>query len=290
MTVGLLTTNYNTAELTLKCITNCLNFADDKIDQFTVVDDCSTEVFENPFENVMLIRNPQNMGLVKSLNKGLSVTDTDLIILFDSDAWPLESYIKQTKIFFEQNPTIGIAAYRTYNDKGDITASFEPEPNALSVLFGQKLHGFYQKHLNKNRSDITVYTCAMVIRREALAEVGGFDENYDWLELDHDICMSASRKGWGIGLIPVRAYHKGSGTPQRVGNRVIRFYTNRIKLLKKFNKYPVKYLLNSIITTRLILEYLYINTLGRIIFSNNVREDKSYSRSKLIGLFFNGKI
>jgi GT2 family glycosyltransferase len=290
MTVGLLTTNYNTAALTTKCISNCLLYADDKIDQFTVVDDCSTELFENSFKNVRVLRNDQNSGLVKSLNKGLKVTLTDLVILFDSDAWPLENYIVKTKKFFQDHPETGIAAYTTENGNGKATSSFEPEPNAMSVLLGQKLHGYYQKYLIQNPKHITVYTCAMVIRKEVIAQIGGFDENYDWLELDHDICMSAIRKGWDIGIIPVRAYHKGSGTPQKVGNRVIRFYLNRIKLLKKFNKYPAKYLLNSIIVSRLTIEYLLINTVGRVKFSHEVREDKSYSRSKLIRLFFTGKI
>jgi GT2 family glycosyltransferase len=66
MTVGLITTNYNTTELTSKCISNCLQYADDNIDQFTVVDDCSTELFENTFKGVQLLRNPQNMGLIKA--------------------------------------------------------------------------------------------------------------------------------------------------------------------------------------------------------------------------------
>jgi GT2 family glycosyltransferase len=290
MTVGIITTNYNTMEMTSKCIDHCLRYADDKIDQFTVVDDCSTELFENKFNNVQLLRNPQNLGLVKSLNKGLNATDTDLVVLFDSDAWPLEEYILKTKAFFEANPTIGIAAYSTENAEGNPAVAFEPEPDAMSVILGQKLHGYYQKYFNKSPKQITVYTCAMVIRKEVLQQVGGFDENYDWLELDHDICMSAIRKGWGIGLIPVRAFHKGSGTPQKVGKRVIRFYQNRIKLLKKFGKYPAKPLLNSLIVGRLAVEYLAINTLGRIKMSNEVRADKSYSRSSLIGMFFTGKI
>jgi GT2 family glycosyltransferase len=290
MTVGLITTNYNTTELTSKCISNCLQYADDNIDQFTVVDDCSTELFENTFKGVQLLRNPQNMGLIKSLNRGLSATDTDLVILFDSDAWPLENYIVKTKQYFKDNPKVGIAAYKTENAAGKPAVSFEPEPDAMSVILGQKLHGYYQKYFNKTPKQITVYTCAMVIRKEVLQQVGGFDENYDWLELDHDICMSAIRKGWGIGLIPVRAFHKGSGTPQKVGRRVIRFYQNRIKLLKKFGKYPVRPLLNSLIVGRLAVEYLAINTLGRIKMSDEVRADKSYSRSSLIGMFFTGKI
>ncbi|OKS85139.1 glycosyltransferase family 2 protein [Mucilaginibacter polytrichastri] len=290
MTVGLLTTNYNTYELSTKCIENCLRFADDTIDKFVVVDDCSNEKFDVEFDNVTLIRNVENKGLVKSLNVGLAALDTDLVILFDSDAWPLEKYIERTKAYFRDNPKVGIAAYEIENAEGQPTAVFEPEPDAMSVVLGQKLHKYYQSKFNKNPKLITVYTCAMVIRKEVLQEIGGFDENYDWLELDHDICMRAIRKGWHIGVMPIKAFHKGSGTPQLVSKRLIRFYKNRVMLLKKFNKYPLGPLLNMIIIGRLSIEYVFINVLGRFKYSEEVRKDKAYSRSKLISLFVNGTI
>lgn len=290
MTTGLLTTNYNTSSMSTQCVEHCLRYADDTIDQFIIVDDHSTEEFNLPFENVKIIRNAVNLGLVKSLNVGLSSMNTDLIILFDSDAWPLENFILKTKEYFKNNPEVGIAAYQTVNADQQPTASFEAEPDAMSILLGQQLHAKYQKIFDKNPGRITVYTCAMVIRKEVLEQVGGFDENYDWLELDHDICMSASRKGWKIGVIPVKAFHKGSGTAQKVAHRVIRFYKNRIKLLRKFKKYPMEPLLNSIVIGRLSIEYLMINVVGRLKYSDEVRRDKSSSRTELIKLFISGKI
>lgn len=290
MTLGLLTTNYNTWEMSSQCIRHCLNFADDIIDQFVVVDDCSTQKFVNEFSSITLIQNNENIGLVKSLNVGINHLDTDLIIIFDSDAWPLEKYIKAVKSYFEQNPAIGIAAFQTQNFDGRPTASSEPEPNALSLILGQKLHGYYQKIFEQNPSEITLYTCAMILRKEVIQQVGGFDESYDWLELDHDICMSAIRKGWKMGIIPVKAFHKGSGTPQKVGKRVIRFYKNRIKLLRKFNKYPYERLLNALIIGRLSFEFLLINSIGRLKYPREVRKDKSISRYELIRLFVAGNI
>lgn len=130
----------------------------------------------------------------------------------------------------------------------------------------------------------------MVLRNEVLKEIGGFDEKYDWLELDHDICMRAMRSGWEVGVIPVRAFHKGSGTPQLVSKRVIRFYQNRIKLLKKFKKYPAPLLLNGLIVMRLSFEYMLINIFGRIKYSDSIRKDKSHSRSTLISCFLKGQI
>jgi GT2 family glycosyltransferase len=290
MSIGILVTNYNTWSLTSKCVEHCLKYADTTMDQFVVVDDCSIEQFDNQFKEVKLIRNTSNSGLVRSLNIGLSYLNTKLIFIFDSDAWPLENYSSKAIEYFHSNPEVGIATFQTENSDGVPSLSYESEPNAISLLLGQRLYSYYQKYFLKGSNNITVYTCAMVIRKEVIEQVGGFDENYDWLELDHDICMSATRKGWKIGILPIRAFHKGSGTAQRVSHRVIRFYKNRIKLLRKFNKYPAEKLFNTLIILRLSSEYIFLKTFGWFKYNKAVLEDKLFSRSELIKLFIKKEI
>ena len=290
MSIGILITNYNTWNLTSKSIESCLRFADLPIDKFVVVDDHSTEEFVNQFNEITLVRNSENLGLVRSLNLGLSHLNTDLIIIFDSDAGPLENYLQKTKQYFADNPQIGIAAYQTERADGQVADSFEPEPNAVSVILGQQLHTYYRKYFERKPASITVYTCAMVIRKEVLQDIGGFDENYDWLELDNDFCMRAIRRQWEIGVIPVRAYHLGSGTAQKVGDRVIRYYKNRVKLLRKFGKYPAADLLNLVVALRFCIEFAVIKTLGKLIYDADRLNDKTDSRLKLIKLFWSGNI
>ena len=290
MTVGLLITNYNTWTLTSQCIENCIKYADDTIDQFVVVDDCSTEPFGNQFPEVTVIKHKENKGLVKSLNTGLAALHTDLIIIFDSDAWPLEPFIKKTKAYFSEHTKTGVAAYDTQRLDGTPAVSYEAEPDAMSLVLGQQLHARYVKLFQGRPKKITVYTCAMIIRKRVAEEIGGFDETYDWLDLDHDICMSAMQKGWKIGIVPVKAIHKGSGTPQKVSRRVIRSYQNRMKLLKKFGKYPAVPLLNSLVIGRLTIEWLFLQSVGRLKYSKEKFEDKIASRNALLGMFINGKI
>ncbi|MCP9199575.1 glycosyltransferase [Gramella sp. GC03-9] len=290
MKIGVLVTNYNTWALTSQCIENTLKFADEAIDQVLIIDDCSTEKFENKFDQVELIRNSENIGLIKSLNKGLKEIKTDLILILDSDAWPLENYVKKIKEYFSNNPEIGIATFETLNAKGKPSPSYVAEPSVLSLLLGQQLYSLYLKKILKNPREINVFTCAMVIRREVLNEIGVFDEKYDWLELDHDICMRASRKGWKIGVMPIRAFHQGSGTPQRIGQRVVRFYKNRWYLLRKFRKVKQEHLTIFFICLRLGLEYIIVWTIGSLYYRDidTIRE-KAYSRRVMIKYFLLGE-
>ncbi len=286
MKFGIMVTNYNTWELTSSCIQHCLKYADSTIDRFIVVDDNSTEKFDNPFKEVDLIRNKTNLGLIKSLNKGLNEIDTDLILILDSDAWPLEKYITGIKDFFSEHPSVGIATFQTENSEGTSTESFEAEPGALSLILGQQLYQIYVNKFRKNAKEINVFTCAMVIRREVLDDIGLFDENFDWLELDHDICMRASRKGWQIKVMPIRAFHKGSGTPQKVGQRVVRFYKNRWYLLRKFDKVKLENITALLISFRLGLELIVLWTFGSLYYRDKDKvRDKAYSRKKMISYF-----
>ncbi|QYA25188.1 glycosyltransferase [Gramella sp. MT6] len=290
MKLGILVTNYNTWKLTSNCVENCLIHADSKIDQFVIVDDCSSEVFENQFDHIHFIQNPSNLGLIKSLNRGLIEMKTDLILILDSDAWPLEKYIKKIKEYFIQNPAVGIATFQTENSEGKPSDSFEAEPGALSLILGQQLYRLYLKKFLKNPKEINVFTCAMVIRKEVLEDIGLFDENFDWLELDHDICMRASRKGWKIDIMPIRAFHKGSGTPQNVGHRVVRFYKNRWYLLRKFKKIRLENLTAYLISFRLGIEFVALWTIGALYYQDLEKvRDKAYSRRKMIKYFLLAK-
>lgn len=286
MKTGILITNYNSWELTSHCIQNCLKYAESPIDQFVVIDDCSTEAIDSKIEQVEIFRNPINLGLIRSLNRGLEILNTDLILIFDSDAWPLENYVLAIKNFFKQNPKIGIATFQTVNSRGLASDSFEAEPGILSLLLGPQFYKIYLNKFLKNSKKINVFTCSMVIRKKVLEDIGMFDENFDWLELDHDICMRASRKGWEMAVLPLKAFHKGSGTPQKVSHRVIRFYRNRWYLLKKFNKVKLPYLMAVIISLRLAIEFQLIWTLGIFYYCNmETVKDKAYSRKELIKYF-----
>ncbi|WP_291276115.1 glycosyltransferase [Flavobacterium sp.] len=284
MSIGILITNYNTWAMTSEAIQHCIVHSGHESIQITVVDDASTEAFNNQFENqIRLIKQAHNQGLIKSLNLGLSSIDTELICIFDSDAWPLEPFTQGIKEYFTQNPTVGIAAFKTEDAHGFPNASFEAEPGYMSIVLGQKIYQYYQKVFLRNPKSITVYTCAMVIRKKVLDEIGLFDENFDWLELDHDICMRAIRKGWGIGILPLRAFHKGSGTPQKVSHRVIRFYKNRWYLLRKFNKIKNPALIRTLVLARILSEKAVLLFVGRFLFKNKeVFNDKVHGRNSLI--------
>jgi GT2 family glycosyltransferase len=120
----------------------------------------------------------------------------------------------------------------------------------------------------------------MALRREAFRELGGFDEGFDWLDLDHDLSMRIHRSRWRLALLPeVVAVHQGAGAPQATSERVLRFHKNRWRLLAKHGKIRRPRLVRSLIAARLALELAALKTAGTLLFSNReVLADKRAGR------------
>lgn len=285
--VTVVVTNYQTADLALRCISACLALDGDRLYEVLVVDDASPDgppAVDNP--KVRLIVNQQNIGLVRSLNRALGEVLTDLVVIFDSDAEPLTPFVEETREVFA-NPRMGLVAFSTVAGDGTATESFCREPGLSSLLLGQRL-AHMTSVFRSHGGSMSVFTCAMAARMSAVRDVGGFDEHFDWLDLDHDMSMAMTRRAWELQLLPsVVALHEGGGTPQEVSNRVLRFYKNRWLLLMKYGKIRRRRLVKWGIIVRLAAEWLVLLVAGRILVPNQAaRQDRIGGRIRTISYCF----
>jgi GT2 family glycosyltransferase len=283
--IAILITNYNTWNLTQHCARQCYLQDDGKFNSLLVYDDCSTTEFTETFpEGTRIHMGTPNVGLIKALNRAFSLVSEDIVVLFDSDAYPTTPFCEDVAAMFERDTSLGLLALRTVGNRGNPTESYTTEPNFWSLLLGQKLYAKVEKYLADRSGRISVFTCAMAVRRQAFLELNGFDEAFDWLDLDHDFSMRVNRSAWKIAIAPgPRVFHEGGGTPQLTRNRVLRFYQNRWYLLKKFDRLPMERLIKGLILFRLRVEYLFLKLFGAIFISDEaIRADKLSGREQLI--------
>jgi GT2 family glycosyltransferase len=228
------------------------------------------------------------VGLTKALNIAFGLISEDIVILFDSDAYPTTPFCDDVMEMFENDPSLGLIGLRTIGRTGNPTESYTSEPNIWSLLLGQAFYAMTERWLADNSERISVFTCAMAVRKAAFLELNGFDENFDWLDLDNDFSMRMNRSHWKVEMAPgPRIFHEGGGTPQLTRSRVLRFYKCRWYLLRKFQRLPVRRLVKMLILLRLCAEYLILLGLGPILFRNkSVREDKIQGRRELIEYCF----
>lgn len=276
-------TNYRSAHLTALCLEGVLSQRVG-IDRILVIDDASPEgppVSPDPAVEIRV--NAQNLGLVRSLNQGIRTLGTDLVVLFDADARPLVPFADRVRERFAADPRLAILGFATVDEEGRPAGSHEEEPDLWSLLLGQRLHALIER-FRASKGDLCVFTCAMALRRAAFDDLGGFDEGFDWLDLDLDLCMAARRAGWAVAHEPgLVSLHKGSGAPQETSQRVLRFYKNRWRLLRKHGKLHHAGLVRALLLGRLGGELLALRLLGRLLVRDAaVRTDKIAGRRQVL--------
>ena len=283
--VSVLITNYNTWQLSLLSAQKCVEVDGDNLEEILVYDDGSTVPQTEEFPSrVRLYRASENLGLTKALNCAFRMPESDVIVLFDSDAYPLAPFVEELRRMFAADEHLGLVAFPTVGRKGQRTESYTTEPNLWSLLLGQALFARLEKLLADRSGRISVFTCAMAIRRKTFEAVGGFDPNFDWLDLDHDLSMKVNRSEWTIVVgKKLKAFHEGGGTPQLTSKRVLRFYKTRWYLLRKFGKVPAPWLVKALILLRLRVELTVLQLLGRRFYADAAtHEDKLKGRRDLI--------
>ena len=76
---------------------------------------------------------------------------------------------------------------------------------------------------------------ALMIKWEAWADVGGFDERFFLYAEETDWQLRASLRGWSVALIPeVTAFHRGAGTSSDVQRREILFHAGTETYIRKW--------------------------------------------------------
>ncbi len=282
MKASVLLTVYNCWPIALQAIEAHLKYGGDLVQEIVVVDDCSTQDVPQALPaNVRVIRNETNKGYVKSVNIGFNNIQSDLVILFDADAIPLNQYDEKVSAYFTTNPGVGAIGFHTVNQNGDPTGMIDHEATVWPVLFGQQIYVKFEKMISYK--SIVIHSCALVVRKAAVDSVGGFDEQFDFLDADADFSMKLNRAGWKLTLLDgVKAFHEGKGSPQALSKRVLRYYVNRHKLLVKYNKWNWPVLFKSIVIMRMSFEYLLLKVFGPLKFSKEIVADKVSGRRAVI--------
>jgi GT2 family glycosyltransferase len=272
LSVGVVVTNYETWELTRRCVDAVARLGG--ADEVVVVDDGSRTTPPPGLDGqARLLVNAENQGLCRSLNRGVGACTADVAVLFDSDAYPLAEFAAPLRGAFAADPRLALVGFTTVGIGGHPTASWEEEPDVLGLVLGQRLDALRRRlrPLRRAGERLSVFTCAMAVRREAFLEIGGFDEAFDWLDLDHDLSMRLRRAGWRLAVDPdLLAFHEGGGAPQRASERVVRHYRNRWLLLRKHGKVQHPRLVRGLLALRLASE-LAVLAAGRVVRPGSLR-------------------
>ncbi len=157
-----------------------------------------------------LIRNDENLGFVKAVNQGLSASTAAYVCVMNNDTLATDGWLAEMVRVMESDAGLGLVNPSS-NTSGQFPAKGESIDDYAAGL--KPLRGETQE----------LYTCrgfCMLIKREVLDWLGGFDETYSigYFE-ETDYCRRARAKGYGM----VRAkasyvYHREGVTFREIGD------------------------------------------------------------------------
>ncbi len=176
--------------------------------------DGTVELVRERFPEVEVVEQG-NRGMGAGNNRGIRETDAPLLCLLNSDAWFLGDGLERLAAFAEAHPRAAVVGPRLQNPDGTLQRSVRGFPTlwglATEYLFLRKLApgstllnplyagGF--AHDRVREADY-LYAACLLVRREAVDEVGGFDEAFFMFSEETDWCRRFRDAGWQVLFTP----------------------------------------------------------------------------------------
>ena len=176
--------------------------------------DGTVDFVRERFPRVKLIE-AENRGLGASWNIGLRETSSRYTLLLNADAWLVEGALDRLVDFAETRPRAAVVGPRLLNQDGTLQRSVRGCPTlwrlATEYFFLRKLapgssalNAFYAggfEHDEVRDVEVVMGAC-MLVRRDAVDQVGYCDEDYFLFSEETDWCFRFREAGWEVVFFP----------------------------------------------------------------------------------------
>jgi len=165
----------------------------------------------------------ENLGLAAGWNRGIAATEGKYVLVINADAWLLGDALDRLVSFADAHPAAAVVGPLLVYPDGRLQPSVRGFPTvwrlATEYLFLRKLaprsmalNAFYGggfDHRSPRRAEFVMGAC-MLVRRDVLDEIGGFDEDYFLFSEETDWCYRAAEAGHEVWFTPdARCVHVG---------------------------------------------------------------------------------
>lgn len=234
--------NWNGLDYTHAC---CASLARQTYDalKVVVVDNGSTahtmEALKTSVHGAEVVTLATNYGFAGGVNAGLQAADWeqfDYVWLLNNDTVcdpdALERLVAKAESDLQAAAAVGCA----------MRESLAGQEYLRTVPAGQRLRPPCYIPANVRQTDAIDYLCGacLLIRREALKEVGLLDDGFFFFFEDADWCFRARQEGWQLAVAEgTPVFHAGGGTIRRQSENRARFYrAGHVRFLRKHATHP----------------------------------------------------
>jgi hypothetical protein len=245
--LSIIVINWNTKEDLLHCLESIFKMGTGIQREVIVVDngsqDGSQDIVKKNYPWVSLIENKKNFGFAKAANDALRQMKGRYALLLNPDTQVKEGTIASLISFMDQHPEAGIVGAQLLNADGSKQNSIANFPSLTTELLNKSLLRwlFPNRFPGKGRDysepievDSVIGAC-MMVRRDALDQVGLLDEDYFLFLEETDWCYRMKRAGWKVYHVPqAEVYHFQGKSAETVKKEArIEFYRSRYHFFRK---------------------------------------------------------
>ena len=206
---------YNGWHYTESCLASLSETLDGIPVEIIAIDNASTD--ETPrmapkVKNLRYIRNPENLGFLRSCNKAAAATKGETILFLNNDTNPQPGWLKALLDVLDRDPSVGIVGSKlvyadgTLQEAGNIFWRDGSGWNYGRDDDPEKPEYNYLKEVD------AVSGASLLIRADLWREIGGFDDRYApaYYE-DADLCFECRNHGRKVVCQPlsVVVHHEG---------------------------------------------------------------------------------
>jgi GT2 family glycosyltransferase len=247
MDLSIIIVNWNTRDFLLQCLESVYQTMKRIEMDIFVVDngsiDGSIAAAKERFSEVKFIQNEMNLGFAGANNQALRLAMGKYLLLLNPDTQVKKGAIDRLISFMDAHPEVGGAGAQLLNSDGSKQNSIANFPSLVTELLNKSLlrwlfpkafPGKERNYLEPIEVDSVIGAC-MIVKREAVEQVGLLDEDYFLFLEETDWCYRIKRAGWKIYHVPhSEIYHfQGKGVEIEKKKARIEYYHSRYHFFKK---------------------------------------------------------
>lgn len=188
----------------------CLGALTPQVDELVVIANPPAPEISAP-----LIVNDRALGFAANANKGIAATSAPFVVVANPDTEPEPDAVRQLVEFGESHPRAGVIGPQLVFPDGTWQPSRRSFPTVRGTIVRRTplrslLHPQSRQRDHYRLDDRAaepveadwMLAAFLLLRREMLEELGGFDEGYRLYGEDIDLCYRAAQAGWERWYVP----------------------------------------------------------------------------------------
>lgn len=290
MDISIIIANWNTCEILRNCLASIYASTRDLECEVIVIDnassDSSVDMVKSEYPQVGIIANSENRGFAAANNQGMAIAKGRYVLLLNSDTIVLDGAIDKVVAFAEGHPKAGITGCRVLNEDKTLQLSCFMFPSILNMtlwitylfkLFPRSRFFGRERMTWWSRDDVrevdVVTGCFMLVRCEALVQVGSMDERFFMYFEETDWCYRFKQAGWKTMFTPCgEIIHLGGFSSKQIKSRMVKQWHRSMLLFYKKHKSLVAYVSAWVLITLFFLTRVPYWWLKRIVSRPLVNE------------------